>query len=256
MITDRETIERLDLAPITPGFPRAILVEEFNRILISRIRPPGYRRGIEVFVEKEDLLPFEEAKLYGHNAVHALIAYLADLKGYTVMSQARRDSWIMETARRAFIEESGAALIRRHARVGDPLFSEQGYTEYADDLLARMTNPNLNDLVERVGRDHPRKLGIEDRLYGTMVIALEQGVKPLNLGVGAAAGILSMIRRQAKLSRQLDHLPESAEQLDKDTLSRLLLEIWGEHPAARDHGQRLIDLTWRGVEELSRPGIV
>jgi mannitol-1-phosphate/altronate dehydrogenase len=256
VIADAATIERLDLATITPDFPRAILVEEFNRILISRIRPPGYRRGIEVFVEKEDLLPFEEAKLYGHNAVHALIAYLADLKGYTVMSQARRDSWIMETARRAFIEESGAALIRRHARVGDPLFSEQGYTEYADDLLARMTNPNLNDLVERVGRDHPRKLGIEDRLYGTMVIALEQGVKPLNLGVGAAAGILSMIRRQAKLSRQLDHLPESAEQLDKDTLSRLLLEIWGEHPAARDHGQRLIDLTWRGVEELSRPGIV
>ena len=254
VIADAATIERLDLATITPDFPRAILVEQFNRILISKIRLPGYRRGIEVFVEKEDLLPFEEAKLYGHNAVHALIAYLADLKGYTVMSEARHDSRIMATARKAFIEESGAALIRRNARAGDPLFSERGYREYADDLLMRMTNPHLNDLVERVGRDHARKLGIEDRLYGTMVIALQQNVQPLSFGIGAAAGVLSMILRREKLSRQPEHLPNSAQRLDKDTLSRLLREIWGEHPAAREHGQRLIDLTWLGVQQLRRPG--
>jgi len=255
VITEAQTIERLDLATITPDFPRAILVEEFNRILISKIRLPEYWRGIEVFVEKEDLLPFEEAKLYGHNAIHALIAYLADLKGYTVMSEVRRDPLIMETARRAFIEESGAALIRKHARAGDPLFTEHGYTEHADDLLARMTNPNLNDLVERVGRDHPRKLGIEDRLYGAMVIALEQGVEPRNLGVGAAAGVLSMIGRRENLGREFVHLPKSVENLDRDALSGLLREIWGNHPAVESHGKRLIDLTWRGVEELRRLGI-
>jgi mannitol-1-phosphate/altronate dehydrogenase len=260
VIMDAQTIERLDLATVAPDFPRAILVEEFNRILISRIRLSGYRRGIEVFVEKENLLPFEEAKLYGHNAVHALIAYLADLKGYTVMNESRLDPWIMDTARRAFIEESGAALIRKYERLGDPLFSEQGYTEYADDLLARMTNPNLNDLVERVGRDHPRKLGIEDRLYGTMVIALQQNVQPINLGIGAAAGVLSMIRRcdglgLEYLSRVLAHLSASAAQLDRNTLSRLLLEIWGHHPYVRKYGQQLIDLTWRGVGQLRELGM-
>ena len=260
VITDRATIERLELATITPDLPRAILVEEFNRILISKIRLPGFRRGIEVFVEKEDLLPFEEAKLYGHNAIHALMAYLADLKGYTVMNEARADGWIMETARRAFIEESGAALIRKHARLGDPLFSARGYTEYADDLLARMTNPNLNDLVERVGRDHPRKLGIEDRLCGTMVVALQQGVTPATLALGAAAGVLSMIRRQDSLlqgnqSREFRHLPKSVRQLDRDTLSGLLREIWGHHPWVEKYGQQLTDLTWRGVEELLELGI-
>jgi mannitol-1-phosphate/altronate dehydrogenase len=255
VITEQETIERLALATIAPGFPRAILVEEFNRILISRIRLPGYRRGIEVFIEKEDLLPFEEAKLYGHNAIHALIAYLADLKGYSVMSEARDDPWIMETARKAFIEESGAALIRAHARMGDPLFSERGYIKYADDLISRMTNPNLNDLVERVGRDHPRKLGIDDRLYGTMVIALEQGVIPRHLGLGAAAGVLSMIGRRASGSRELAHLPGSAEELGRDNLRRLLLEIWGDHPWGRKHKQQLIDLSWQGVLELRRRGM-
>jgi mannitol-1-phosphate/altronate dehydrogenase len=255
VISDAETIATLGLATVAPDFPRAILVEEFNRILISRIRLPEYRRGIEVFLEKEDLLPFEEAKLYGHNAIHALIAYLADLKGYGVMSQAGNDPWIMGAARRAFIGESGAALIRAHARLGDPLFSEQGYTEYADDLLARMTNPNLNDLVERVGRDHPRKLGIEDRLYGTMVIALEQEVLPVTLGLGAAAGVISMIRRREGHERKFVHLPKSESELDRDTLSRLLPEIWGDHPRVQKYGRRLIDLTWRGVEELRRLGI-
>jgi mannitol-1-phosphate/altronate dehydrogenase len=257
VINDPVTIERLGLAAITPDFTRAILVEEFNRILISRIRLPDCRRGIEVFIEKEDLLPFEEAKLYGHNAIHALIAYLADLKGYTVMSQAAGDPWIMETARQAFVVESGTALIRKHASIGDPLFSERGYAEYADDLLERMTNPNLNDLVQRVGRDHPRKLGIEDRLYGTMAVALQQGVEPRNLGVGAAAGVLSMIRRRnspgrEKLNGRFAQLPKSADELDRGVLSHLLLEIWGDHPWVRKYGERLIELTWRGVVQLRR----
>jgi mannitol-1-phosphate/altronate dehydrogenase len=252
VITEPETIERLGLAAITPGFPRAILVEEFNRILISKIRLSDYRRGIEVFIEKEDLLPFEEAKLYGHNAIHALIAYLADLKGYRVMSEAGKDPWIVEIARKAFVEESGAALIQTNAQLADPLFTEEGYAEYAEDLLVRIINPNLNDLVDRVGRDHPRKLGIEDRLYGTMIIALEQDVVPRHLALGAAAGALSMIKRRKSLGKEIVHLPESAADLHRHDLALLLREIWAAHPWAEKYGEQLIKLTWEGVEELRR----
>lgn len=255
VISEPETIERLGLAAIAPGFPRAILVEEFNRILISKIRLPRYRRGIEVFIEKEDLLPFEEAKFYGHNAIHALIAYLSDLKGYRVMSEAGKDLWIMETARKALIEESGAALIKAHARFEDPLFTEQGYAAFTEDLLVRIINPNLNDLVERVGRDHPRKLGIEDRLYGTMVVALEQGVVPCNLALGAAAGVLSMIKRRESLGKEIVHLPRSAADLNRDELALFLQELWASHPSAKKHEEQLINLTWEGVEELRRLGI-
>ena len=255
VISEPETIDRLGLAAITPDFPRAILVEEFNRILISKIRLSRNRRGIEVFVEKEDLLPFEEAKLYGHNAIHALIAYLADLKGYRVMSEAGKDPWIKETARKAFIDESGAALIQANAQAGDPLFTEEGYSEYAKDLLVRITNPNLNDLVERVGRDHPRKLGIEDRLYGTMVIALEQGVEPRNLALGAAAGVLSMNKRRESLGKEIVRLPRSAADLNRDELALLLREVWAAHPWAKKRGAQLINLTWEGVKELRRLGI-
>jgi mannitol-1-phosphate 5-dehydrogenase len=255
VITDPDTIERLGLATITADLPRAILVEEFNRILISRIRLPGHRRGIEVFIEKENLLPFEEVKLHGHNAIHALIAYLADLKGYTVMSEAGSDRWIMETARRTLIEESGVALIRANAGSEDPLFTREGYAAFADDLLGRIVNPNLNDRVERVGRDHPRKLGIEDRLYGTMVIALEQGVEPHGLGLGAAAGMLSMIKRRESLAKRFPHLPGSASDLDRQRLDQLLREIWADHPRAMKYGKRLVALTWEGVQALRKRGL-
>jgi hypothetical protein len=73
VITDPLQLHALGLTPITPEAGRAFLVEAFNRILISRIHfdTPGFQRGIQAFIEKDDLLPFEEAKLFGHNATHA-----------------------------------------------------------------------------------------------------------------------------------------------------------------------------------------
>jgi mannitol-1-phosphate 5-dehydrogenase len=189
VISSAEEMRRLGLAPLVPGFDRCVLVEEFNRILISRIAIPGFRRGIRVFEEKDDLLPFEEAKLYGHNAIHALLGYLARLRGYAAISEIRGDAELRGIGRRAFLEESGAALIRRHGGTGDPLFTEPGFAAYADDLLERMTNPYLLDSVERIIRDPVRKLGWSDRLFGTMRVALEQGIEPRLMALGAAAAI-------------------------------------------------------------------
>jgi mannitol-1-phosphate/altronate dehydrogenase len=203
-----------------------------------------------------DLLPFEEAKLYGHNAVHALIAYLAELKGCLTIAEAAKHPWIMQTARRAFIEESGAALIRRHARLGDALFTPDGYAQYAEDLLRRMVNPHLCDQVERVGRDHARKLGIEDRLFGTMTLALEAGIEPGQLALGAAAGVVSMVRRRAAPEGLA--LPAGEQELDEAGLGELLRALWGESarkPAPAVLAPRLIGLTARALQRLRAEGL-
>ena len=188
VVTAPEEIKAEGLACLVEGSPRALLVEEFNRILITQIRLPGFQRGIEVFIEKPDLLPFEEAKLYGHNAVHALMGYLAVRKGCRFMSEAANDPALMKLAREAFLEESGAGLIARHRGL-DPLFTPSGYQVYADDLLERMTNPYLRDRTERVIRDTPRKLSWDDRLIGTMRLALDAGVTPRRFALGAAAAL-------------------------------------------------------------------
>ena len=99
VVTDPAVIRQMNLEPIAPGLDKAFLVEAFNRILVTRTTIPGFRPGIEVFVEKDDLLPFEEAKLYGHNAIHALLAYLAAFKGLARMTEVAGDRRIMEIAR-------------------------------------------------------------------------------------------------------------------------------------------------------------
>jgi len=203
VVTDKAQIAKEGLACLTDDLPRAILVEEFNRILITQISIPNFKRGIKVFVEKPDLLPFEEAKLYGHNAVHALLGYLAQRKGYRYMSDAANDKALMTLAREAFLHESGPALIARHKGV-DPLFTPEGYRVCTEDLLARMVNPFLRDQTERVTRDTPRKLGWDDRLIGTMRLALDAGVTPWRFAIGAAAAL------EALRVEPLNRMPGSA----------------------------------------------
>ncbi len=189
VVSTPEEMKRLGLVPLVPGFSKCVLVEEFNRILISRITLPGFQRRIRVFQEKDDLLPFEEAKLYGHNAVHALLGYLAGLRRYDVMSRIGGDAELLALGRRVFREESGTALIRRHAGTRDSLFTEAGYAAYAEDLMERMVNPWLFDRVERIIRDPSRKLGWEDRFFGTMRLCLQAGITPTGLALGAAAAV-------------------------------------------------------------------
>lgn len=194
VVTEKAHIHEQSLKFLAPKTGRCFLVEEFNRILISRIRSPEYRRGMDVFEEKDDLLPFEEAKLYGHNAVHALIGYLGRLRGYKYMTDLRDDPELREFAWRAALDESGAALCRKHAGIDD-LFTPKGFEAYMDDLLARMTNPHLRDGIERITRDPRRKLGWDDRLVGAMRLALDQEITPERFAVAAAAA-LEMLREQ------------------------------------------------------------
>ncbi|MCA9902227.1 MAG: hypothetical protein KC547_00105 [Anaerolineae bacterium] len=194
VVDDPEELQKQGLAPAFPGSKRAFLVEEFNRISISQVRfAEPFQRGIAVFEEKPDLLPFEEAKLYGHNATHALAAYLGNLCGVRFVSELRETPGALAFLRAAFLDESGSALIKKYPSV-DPLFTQAGYTAYADDLLTRMTNRYLRDSVERVGRDPVRKLGWNDRLIGTMRLALSQDIEPRRFALGAAAALAVLDR--------------------------------------------------------------
>ncbi len=193
VISNPAAIREQGLETITPESQQAFLVEAFNRILISRVQASVnseflFNRGIDVFEEKQDLLPFEEAKLYGHNATHALGAYLGALIGVNRFADLVDVPGVMAFLRDAFIKESGQALIRKNAGV-DSLFTDEGYAHYADDLLTRMTNPFLLDTIERITRDPARKLGWNDRLIGTIRVALSQDVEPLRYALGAAAAL-------------------------------------------------------------------
>jgi len=99
----------------------------------------------------------------------------------------------MQIGRAASLQECGEALIKKHAHLGDELFTEAGFRESAEDLLERMTNPYLGDTVVRVVRDAVRKLGMNGRIFGTMQLALEHGIEPANMALGAMAGIAVLL---------------------------------------------------------------
>lgn len=183
-VANAEECEKQGLKLLCPGADRGHLVEEFNKILISSA-PDIEQRQVENLHVKSDLYPFEEAKLYGHNAIHFLLGILGRQHGCEYMSELRGIPALMKKAETAFIAESGAALCKKWAGL-DELFTGSGFNAYAQDLLVRMTNPFLKDAIARITRDIPRKLSWDDRVTGAMRVVLAQGCEPLILAEGAA----------------------------------------------------------------------
>jgi len=226
IVDDPAEIAELKLAMIAPGIERAFLVEELNSILVSRTRISDFRPGIEVFVEKDDLLPFEEAKLYGHNAIHSVLGFVGAVKGYVKMTEFKNDSVVMRIARDAFLQECGGALVKKYSFLGDELFTEAGFRNYAEELLERITNRYLADTVARAGRDVVRKLGITGRIFGTMQLALEYGIEPKNMALGGMAGIAVLLQKAEQNNLPRDLRCADWRKLDDSKIEEILKWIW------------------------------
>jgi mannitol-1-phosphate 5-dehydrogenase len=189
VVTDLERIRDEGLIPIADRLSTAFLVEAYDRILVEEKMPEGFERGLDRFVTKTDLDPFAQTKFLGHNALHAMLGYLAKARGINFMHEVGKDSILMEKTRATFLGEAGTGLRKEYAEVQDELFTEAGFRAYAEDALVRMVNPFLRDSVERVTRDPARKLGWEDRLLGAMKLARRAGVEPKGLAEGARVAL-------------------------------------------------------------------
>ena len=107
----------------------------------------------------------------------------------------------------------------------------------------------LDDTVQRNVRDPMRKLGSNDRIFGTMALALEQGIEPVNLALGAAAAIVFILKNAAKYN-----LPpvETVWKLQDKQIEELLLEIWSKDVS--DKSDELIEYTQRAYKHLKNNG--
>ncbi len=236
VVTDAEEIRGQQLPQVTSDNSRAYLVEAFNRIQISQIDFQGepFARGISVFEEKADLLPFEEAKLYGHNAVHALAAYVGAMLKLRWIADLTTVPGAMAFIEGALLEESGAALIHKYDGL-DVSFTPSEYQADAYTLLDRMMNPFLRDTVERVGRDPKRKLGWDDRLIGAMRLSLSQNIQPYRYAFGTAAAL-------AALEPSILHNKTKAE--------HILLPLWDGTNMVETEQRQVLELVERGLQAL------
>jgi len=165
------------------GNPLRVCVESYCELPVDKA---AFRGELPAVTELKPFSPFEyyiNRKLFVHNMGHTLIAYLGNLTGCRYIWQAVEIPAIKQTARRA-MNESARALAAKFSVPGREL------EEHIGDLLERFANKALGDTVERVGRDVLRKLAANDRFAGAITFCRENGVNPVYIPAGLAAGLL------------------------------------------------------------------
>jgi len=116
----------------------------------------------------DDLVPYIERKLFTVNTSHAAAAYWGyNLKKRTV-HEALENPKVYEEVHRA-LAETKELLVGKHG------ITEEEQQEYMEKIIIRISNPHLEDLVERVGRAPLRKLGRKERFIGPAAELAEQG---------------------------------------------------------------------------------
>ena len=185
-------IERLNLTPITPGSKEALLVEDFDKIIIEKEHLSenySFDTGFSRFCATSDIGLYEERKLWGHNAVHSLLGFIGKLKGYEFMSEYNGDIDFGYIGVDALLEETGSWFKEKYKKSKEETVTEDGYKSWAVQLCRRIVSPFLYDSVDRIIRDPERKLGWDDRLLGIIRNALSAGVIPRRYALGVAAAL-------------------------------------------------------------------
>ena len=98
------------------------------------------------------------------------------------------------------------------------------------DLLGRFTNAALKDTCMRVGGDPARKLSPDDRMIGSAALALEQGITPAYIAVGAAAGVYRYIQEAEGMEQGIESAKKvlsEVSQLDTEgALAEMILSAY------------------------------
>jgi mannitol-1-phosphate 5-dehydrogenase len=121
----------------------------------------------------------EMRKMFTYNMVHAVFAYGGVRKNYSWLNECTSDAGLYELARLSLEETS------------EGLKAEFGYTDeemkaWNKACLKHMTNPVLQDPIERVAADPTRKLSRDERLTGPALLCRRHGVLPWYMAITMA----------------------------------------------------------------------
>jgi len=137
-----------------------VKLEKYNEWVVDRTpfkdhEPPSIK-GVKWV---NDLYPYIERKIYTVNTGHTAAAYYGyHLKKVTV-HDALQEKKIVDLVRKALAETS-ELIVGKHG------IEEEEQKEYVEKIIKRISNPHLEDAVERVGREPIRKLGPKERFVG------------------------------------------------------------------------------------------
>lgn len=205
------------------GEPMRVCVERYGFLPTDKA---AFKGGIP---EIKNMVPFEpfdfyiKRKLYVHNMGHATCAYLGDLLGLEYIYQSIDVAEVRIIVQNAMLE-SAMTLAQKY---DVPL---EGIVAHITDLLHRFTNAALKDTCMRVGGDPGRKLSADDRLIGSSSLAMELGITPAYIAVGAAAGLHRYVNEAEGMEQGMESASSVLRDVSKlDTngaLAQLILGMY------------------------------
>ncbi|MGN6743406.1 MAG: mannitol-1-phosphate 5-dehydrogenase [Amnibacterium sp.] len=152
-----------------PGAGLDVTLEPFFEWVIDRTPFDGEPPAIAGVHWVDDLAPFIERKLFTVNTAHATAAYHGFRRGVHSITEAMTDPGIRAEVEAA-IAETRSLLV---AKFG---LDETEQRAYGEKILGRLSNPELPDTVERVGRGPLRKLSRNERFIGPASQLAERGM--------------------------------------------------------------------------------
>ncbi|KAK4448360.1 mannitol-1-phosphate 5-dehydrogenase [Podospora aff. communis PSN243] len=146
-----------------------VKLEKFYEWVVESTPFKGFEHpSIEGVKWVEDLKPYIERKLYTVNTGHATAAYHGYNRRKSTVYDALQDREIRDEVSKALANT--ANLITQKYGI-----DEEVQNEYVDNIVRRISNPHLEDAVERVGRAPLRKLSRKERFIGPAAELAENG---------------------------------------------------------------------------------
>ncbi|KAF1987519.1 mannitol-1-phosphate/altronate dehydrogenase [Aulographum hederae CBS 113979] len=201
--------------------PLDVKIEKFYEWCVEETPFNGAKKpAIEGVHYVTALKPYIERKLFTVNTSHATAAYYGYARGKKLVHEAMHDKEIHDIVRSA-VKETANLIVKSHGIEA----SEQN--DYVEKIIARISNPALEDEVVRVGRAPLRKLGRKERFIGPASQLAEMG-EPVDALLGAA--------EQAFRFQNVEGDEESAtlagmlKELDADAATQKICGLEKDHP--------------------------
>jgi mannitol-1-phosphate 5-dehydrogenase len=145
-----------------------VTIESFFEWVVDRTPFAGAEPEISGVTWVDDLEPFIERKLFTVNTAHAAAAYHGHDRGWVSIREALATPELQAEVR-AVLDETKTLLVEKHG------FTPDEQQAYIEKTLKRISNPDLPDTCERVGRGPLRKLSRHERFVGPAAELLERG---------------------------------------------------------------------------------
>jgi fructuronate reductase len=224
---------RDDGAVVTEPFTQWVIEDDF-----AAGRPAWERAGA---IMTHDVSPYERMKLRMLNGAHSTLAYLAQLAGYELVSDAMATGAPFAGVLEALMERDVAPTL--------DVPSDFDLAAYQAELLERFANPALRHRTLQIAMDGSQKLPM--RLLGTIADRRAAGAEPLMASLGVAAWMRYVSARRSDSGQELavdDPLEgEIAQRLpgreDAGAVVEALLSmsaIFDPHLAADDHWRAML----------------